>query len=345
VTVQADSTALQDRLLQISTGVVLQQALFAAASLGLADLLAGNPRSISELVQELRVCEPALLRLMRLLACQGVFAETIPGVFTNTAASDLLRSGVPGSVRAIVVLRGSPFLFNPFAETLYSIETGLPAREKLYGKNAFEHLKEDPALARIFDDGMTNLSELVAPAIAAAYDFEAWSSLMDVGGGNGILLAAILRRHSGLVGSLADLPHVLERARERGFLGGDLEHRSEFRSCDFFQEVPSGCRAYLMKSIIHDWDDQRAREILVNCRRAVPDDGVLLLVEVVLLEDNTMCEARVLDISMMVLTGGRERTVQQYRDLLSDAGFQLSRVIPVSDGFCIMEAVPIQSIR
>ena len=222
---------------------------------------------------------------MRLLASQGVFEETTSGAFSHSELSLLLRTGVPGSVRSLLIFRGSDFFFAPFGEILYTIETGLPAREKLYGRNAFEHLKEDPETARIFDDAMTNMSD-AGPGDRGCYDFGAWGSLMDVGGGNGMLLSAILRAHPGLHGVLADSAHVLERARERGFLNDELKTRSSLQPCDFFHEVPSGCRAYLMKSVIHDWDDERACRILANCRRAVPDDGVLLLVELGLAEDN-----------------------------------------------------------
>jgi hypothetical protein len=329
------------RLLQMASGVVIQQSLYAVATLGVADLLDGRPRATSELAGQLNVNESALLRIMRLLATQGVFEEAAPGVFTNTDLSNLLRAGVPGSVRSLLIFRGSEFFFAPFGEILYSIETGQPAREKLYGKNAFEYLKENPETARIFDDAMTNMSELTGPAVASAYDFGAWGSLMDVGGGNGMLLGSILRAYPGLRGILADLPHVLERARQSGFLSGELEGRSELQPCDFFSEVPSGCRAYLMKSVIHDWDDDRAHKILVNCRRAVPDNGVLLLVEFALPEGNSPSPGRVIDILMMVLTGGRERSIQEYREMLAGARFHLNQVIPVQGDFSIIESTPI----
>jgi hypothetical protein len=163
---------------------------------------------------------------------------------------------------------------------------------------------------------------------------------MDVGGGNGSLLAAILKAHPGVHGVLADSPQVLDRARKRGFLGGELEARSELQACDFFRELPSGCRAYVMKSIIHDWDDPRAHQILVNCRRAMPEDGVLLLVELILLEGDAPCLAKLADVSMMVLTGGREPNIQEYRELLASAGFHETRIIPVCGDFSIIEAAP-----
>jgi len=164
---------------------------------------------------------------------------------------------------------------------------------------------------------------------------------MDVGGGNGILLSHILRAHGGLRGVLADQDHVLERARKRGFLGGELQARTTMEPCDFFRGIPSGCRAYLMKSVIHDWDDEQARAILANCRKAVPREGVLLLVEFALSGENLPSLGKVIDLIMLVLTGGRERTVDEYRDLLAGGGFRLNKVVPTAAEFAIIEAVPV----
>ena len=277
---QTSSTVTPWQLLAITNGLAIHQALYAAAKLGVADLLKDGAQTSADLARNLNVNESALYRVLRLLASQTVFEETSPRIFVNTELSHFLCSGVPGSVRSILIFRGSEFIFGPFGEILYSIETGLAARAKIYGMEVFDYLKTNPETALIFDDAMTNMATLVGPAIAAAYDFGRWRSLMDVGGGNGILLAAILKAHPELRGVLVDLPHTIERAAHLGFLGGELASRSAMHSGDFFREVPSGCRAYLMKHVIHDWDDERARNILANCRRAVPEDGALLLVRV-----------------------------------------------------------------
>jgi hypothetical protein len=340
MTPQAAPATTPSQLQQMSNGLILHQALYAAAKLGVADLLQEGSRTAGELAGELEVNESGLYRLLRMLASQGVFEETAPGTFSNTGLSQFLRTGVPGSIRSIVIFRGSQFFYGPFGEILHSVRTGQPAREKLYGMNAFEYLQQHPEMARVFDDAMTNMSELMGPGVAAAYDFEAWGTLMDVGGGNGMLLASIMRAHPKLHGVLADLPHVLERARKRGFLGGELEDRSAMQPCDFFQSVPSGCRAYVMKNVIHDWDDERARQILVNCRRAVPSDGVLLLVEWALAEGNRPSTGKLADIAMMVLTGGKERTVPEYRDLLAEAGFRLAQIFPAQGELSVIEATP-----
>jgi hypothetical protein len=206
--------------------------------------------------------------------------------------------------------------------------------------NEWEYMRQNPDLATIFDDAMTNFSSMQAPAIATAYDFGAWESIMDVGGGNGILLSHVLKTHKRLRGVLADQSHVLERARQRGFLDGELAARTAMQPCDFFREVPSGCRASLMKNVIHDWDDGRARDILVNCRRAVPANGALLLVERGLSDANRPSAGKLSDLIMLVLTGGKERTAEEYRVLLANGGFRLNKVIPTEGEFAIIEAIP-----
>jgi SAM-dependent methyltransferase len=275
------------------------------------------------------------------LASQGIFEESDGRCFRNNEVSGFLRTGVPGSVRSLFIFWGSDFHYPSFGQIMHSVKTGESSRTFLSGTDGFEHLRRDPEQARIFDDAMTNTSELVGPAIAAAYDFGAWGSLMDVGGGNGILLSKILRAHPGLRGVLADQKHVLERARERGYLSGDLEGRASMEACNFFESVPSGCRAYVMKSVIHDWDDDQARVILANCRRAISPDGVLLLVEWDLSGANVPSNGKFIDIVMLILTGGRERTPDEYRELLASAGFRLTRVVPTAAQFAVIEAFPV----
>lgn len=327
-------------LLQMADAFIVNRCLCVVAKLGVADLLAVEPKSVAELATELKVNESALCRVLRAVASVGVFEETGSRVFGNNRLSHFLRSDVPGSMRARFVFGWSEFVYAPYGEILYSIETGEPARAKVFGMDAFEYLRQHPEQARIFDDAMTGMSAAVGPAVAAAYDFGRWGSVMDVGGGNGILLASILKAHPKLRGVLADLPHVLERARERGFLGGQLEARASMQPCDFFREVPPGCRAYVMKSVIHDWDDEKARKILSNCRRAVPNDGALLLVEFGLAEGNDPSPGKIIDIAMLVSTGGKERTTDEYRDLLAAAGFRLNRAVPTPTGMNVIEALP-----
>ncbi len=223
MTPQAASCTTPTPLLRMLDSIIVHQALYAAAALGVADLLTDGPRTTVDLGRQLDVNEAALYRTLRALAGEGIFEETAARTFANNELSRFLATGVPGSIRSILAFKGSGFFFAPFGEILHSIQTGQSARTKTLGMNGFEYLRQHPEMARVFDDAMTNISELSASAIASAYDFGRWGSLMDLGGGNGILLAAILKAHWGLRGVLADQPHVLERARQRGFLGGELE--------------------------------------------------------------------------------------------------------------------------
>jgi DNA-binding Lrp family transcriptional regulator len=327
-------------LLQFANGVVVQQGIHAAAVLGVADLLKDGPLTAAELAKRVEVDEEALYRILRLLAGHGIFEEIAPRTFGNSELSHYLRADVPGSLRAVFIFRGSSYFYSPFKEILYSVRTGLSAREKVHGMGGWEFLRRNPEEARIFDEAMTAMSGFVGPAVASAYDFGAWGSLMDVGGGNGMLLATILRAHPNLRGVLADQAHVIERARGRGFLGGELASRASYEECDFFESIPGGCRAYLMKSVIHDWDDEQARAILKNCREAVPSDGVLLLVEYCLGEEAKPSFADSVDVVMLVLTGGKERTEGGFRELLTSSGFRLNRVLPTPAGVSIIEAMP-----
>jgi hypothetical protein len=327
-------------LLQARNNLIVHQAIYAAAKLGIADLLERGVHTTAGLADELKVNEEALYRTLRALASQGVFEETAPRTFQNSQLSKALRSGHPGSVRALFLFFGTDLYYRSLGGILYSIETGEPARAKLLGTSEWEYMRQHPEMAGIFDDAMTSNSDLTGAAIASAYDFGRWGSVMDVGGGNGILLSHVLKAHRTLRGVLADQPHVLDRARQRGYLGGDLAARTSMQDCDFFREIPSGCRAYMMKSVIHDWNDEKAREILKKCRKAVPEDGALLLVEWSLAEANVASTGKLLDVVMLVLTGGKERTVEEYRELLTSAGFRLGKVTSTPTEYAIFEAIP-----
>jgi len=309
--------------------------------LGIADTLGDGTKSVAELAAALQLHEDSLYRVLRVLTPQQIFREVEPRQFANTPASNCLRSDASISLRAMARFRGSDFVYRSFGEVLHTLRTGEPGRAKALGGDGWEYLRANPEAARLFDDAMTSLSSFVAPAIANGYDFAQWESLMDVGGGNGVLLAAILRAHPKLRGVLSDQTHVLERARQRGFLGGELAARSSMEPCDLFQSIPSGCRAYLMKSVIHDWNDDEAHRILTVCRRAVPHNGALLLVEQDLPEDDAPSRGKFIDFTMMLLTGGKERTRREYEELLRGAGFRLTNVVPTKSGFNVIEALPV----
>ena len=328
------------QLLQYRSHFALHQALCAIAKFGVADAIERGVHNISDLSRELSLNERALYRTLRALAGQGIFEEFPPLSFRNTPLSSVLRSDVSGSLRSLFIFGGSEFVSRPFQEFVYSLQTGLPSRHKLSGMDSFAYLAQNPELARVFDDAMTSSSNLIGPAVAAAYDFSAWERLTDVGGGNGILLSHILKAHKTIFGVLADVPHVLDRARERGFFSAEIASRTSLQACNFFEAIPPGSRAYLMKSVIHDWDDDKALQILRNCRKVIPEDGALLLVEMGLSEPNQPSLGKAIDLYMLVLTGGLERTVDEYRDLLARAGFCLNRVVPTRTDFVVFESFP-----
>jgi hypothetical protein len=328
-------------LLQYRNQVALHQAIAAIAKFGVADVIARGTQNTTDIARELSLNEDALFRTLRALSSQGIFEEISPRSFGHTPLSEPLRSDVPGSVRPLFVFSSSEFCLGPFKEFAYSLQTGIASRQLLSGVNSFEYLAQNPELARIFDDAMTGFTSLISPAVANAYDFSAWESIMDVGGGNGILLSHILGAHKTLHGILADVPHVLERASRRSYLSGDLAARTLMLPCNFLESVPAGARAYLMKSVIHDWDDEQSVQILRNCRRAIPENGVLLLVELGLSGANQPCGGKIIDLFMLVITGGKERTPDEYRAILSRAGFRLDRIVHTGTDWVILESFPI----
>jgi hypothetical protein len=332
--IQRTASTIPVQMLRLTDALILNQALYAAASLRIADLLRNGPVVIREIATAAQVNEQALYRMLRFLTGQGVFRETRSREFANSALSEWLRSDVPGSVRRIALFRGSSYCVSALTGLRDALATGAPAHD------AFERLRQSPEEAQVFDDAMTDISAIWAPLIAHSYDFGQWGSLTDLGGGNGLLLANILRAHSGLRGVLADQAHVLERAKACDFWDG-LSERVRFESADFFRSVPSGSRSYLMKNVVHDWDDELALRILKNCRHAVPHDGVLLLVEYSIGEENTPSRGKAADMVMLTSTGGRERTIAEHRDLLTAAGFRLAEVIPLEGDVIMLEAKPI----
>lgn len=336
---QTPSTPPPAILLDARRGLILHQTLYAVARLGVADHLQ-DWRSASDLARQLNVNEDALYRILRLLASEGIFEENSDRGFRNNDVSNFLQSDVPNSLRALFIFWGTSS-YTCFGEIVRTLETGESAPVLLEGTDSFEQYRRDPAMARIFDDAMTTMSKLVAPAIAAAYDFGVWQSLTDIGGGNGILLAHILRAHPQLRGVLADQQHVLDRATEHQFLAGELAARTSMQPCNFFEHIPNGSRAYVMKNIIHDWTDEQSRAILANCRKAVSSDGALLLVEPSLGPANVPSPGKLADVVMLSVTGGRERTEAEYAALLSGAGFRLNRAVPTNTQFSIFEAFPV----
>jgi hypothetical protein len=314
----------------------LAQGVYVAARLELADLLAAGPLTAAELAGRCGADASALFRLLRMLASVGVFAEQDDGRFGLTPMAELLQRQRPGSAWALAMMMGEEH-HAAWGQLLYSVQTGKPAFDHVHGKPVFRYLAENPRAAAIFDGAMTGIHGQETAAMLDAYDFAGVGTLMDVGGGNGSLLRATLGRHATLQGILYDLPHVVERARP-GL--ADLGGRLQTIGGDFFQSVPTGADAILMRHIIHDWSDDESLAILRNCRAALPPSGKLLLVECVIPPGNVHSWGKQLDVNMLVMTTGKERTEEEYRRLYTAAGFRLNRIVPTATEMSVIEGVP-----
>jgi hypothetical protein len=345
MTTKSDMTsgAVAMSLMQLATGFKGSRAIYVATDLGIPDLLASGPKSSSELATATATHPSSLRRLMRALCAVGIFREAEPDRFDLTPMSILLRSGVPGSLRARVLFNAGDIGWRIWGDLMFSVRTGEAAFEHVLGMQTFDYWASHPHEAAIHDESMAATSALVAGSVLNLYDFSAFRTVVDVGGGTGLLLAEILAVHPKVHGILFDLPHVVAGAREV------LESRKVLDRCriesgSFFESVPTGAECYLLKYIIHDWDDVRASSILVNCRKAMQRNSTLLIVDHVLPdrpEEGRSIPGFIMDLEMLLRTpGGRERTEEQLRALLADAGFDLKRVIPTASPLSIAEARP-----
>jgi len=326
-------------LMEMITGFWVSAAIYVSARLGVADLLENGPRDTDELAHRLGTHPGALYRLLRALASVGVFTEVKPRRFELTPLGNCLRSGVPGSLQAFSIV-GKEMGWESWGDLLHSVQTGETAFGHLHGIGYFEHLRENPELARLFDEAMTGFITTNGLAVAAAYDFTLFSTIIDVGSGHGALIAAILKRSPQSKGIVFDCPEVVEGARSR--LGAEgVADRCEFIGGDFFVSVPSSGDAYLLASVIHDWDDEKSLTILRNCHQAMGGNAKLLLVEMIIPTGDAPFLGKLLDLNMLVNFGGRERTEVEYRDLLSAAGFRLTQIVPTGTPSSLIEAVPV----
>ena len=328
-------------LMQLSLGYMASASIQVAAKLRIADLLAHGPRTIDELAHAAGAHPDRLYRVLRVLASLGVFSEPTPRSFALTPAAECLRSDAPNSFRDMALWITSPFHFRTYAELLHSVKTGEITCDHVHGKPIFEFLPENPEISELFNNGMTCLSRVVTPALLEAYDFAGIHTLMDVAGGHGALLRAILNKHPQMRGILIDLEHVIEGAKKLPE-NQALAARCEFLSADFFAEVPTAADAIIMKHIIHDWDDDKAALILRNCRKALggKPNAKILLVESVLPAGSEPHPGKFIDLEMFVFPGGRERTEEEFRKLFAMAGLRLNRVVPMKAPLWLVEAVP-----
>jgi hypothetical protein len=324
----------QEQMLGLITGYWVSQLLFVVASLGIADLLAARgPSTAEQLAKHTGARAPALARVLRALASVGVFAEGAGGRFRLTPLAQTLRTGRPGSLADFARMIVDDYNWAPWGRLLEGVKSGGTPFDDHFAMPIFAYLRQNPTKERVFAASMASISGTENEAVARAYPFGEIGRLVDVGGAHGHLLATILSRHKRVRGVLFDQPQVVAAARQSGFLAAPaLRKRSDVQGGSFFDSVPQGADGYVMKYILHDWDDDK-------CGDAMAPHGRVLVVEHVIPPGNAGNWGKLLDINMLVLTGGQERTRPQFRELLAHAGLRLERVVPTACPLSVIEAV------
>ena len=325
---------------RLVNGFRIFQLVVAASRLKIPDLVADGPKTADELAASTETHGPSLRRMLRGLAAWSFLDEQADGRFAATPLSDTFRSDTPGLRNMTIML--SEEAYQAWGDLLYTVRTGKPAFEHVFGKNRWDQLAENPEAAAIFNAAMVELSSRIAKSFADSYDIGSARTVVDVGGGNGALLIAVLQAHPEVRGVLFDLAQGLAGAEEKLAAAG-VADRVILQEGSFFETVPSGGDVYLLKSIVHDWDDERALAILQSCRRAMNDKGRLVILERELagrIEDAGKALPSVMsDLNMMVVLGGKERTPDEYRALLERAGLRMTRLLPNESEFAAIEAV------
>jgi hypothetical protein len=333
-----DAAQAQAVLQQMTNGYWATQIIYVAAKLGIADLLNSGPLGIQALAESTETHGPSLYRLMRALASLGVVREREAGDYETTALGRCLVRGSPGALQARAILNGEEW-YAAWGGLLQSVRTGETAFDHIVGKPFFEHLAANAKSASVFNEAMASSTEGAARAVADAYDFSRFKTIVDVGGGTGAFLAGILQANPHARGVLFDQPNVAAAAG--GLLtSAGVADRCDVVGGDFFEAVPGGGDVYMLSWIIHDWDDDRSVAILKNCRRAMAHDARLLVIEQVIPPGNEASLSKLYDLHMLVLSGGRERREDEYRDLLAASDLQLARVIPTDVPRSVIEALP-----
>lgn len=331
------------RLYQLIGGYRVSQAMYVMARLGIADLLAGGARTTVDLAEVTGTHPDTLQRLLRFLAGIDLVRAEPPSHFALTPLGIGLRSDVPGSVRPNVLMLLAWDAWQSWGDLLFSVRTGNTAFDHVHSMGRFAYLQQNSEAAAIFNAAMTSNTALSGVAITQRHDFSGIHHLVDVGGGHGLLLATVLQSHPAMEGTLFDRPDVVVGAATVLESAG-VANRCQIVGRDFFESVPAGGDAYLLRQIIHDWDDDRATQILRTCRRALSDRGKLLVVERRVDCDYRQALAALhIDLEMLVNVGGRERTDDEYAALFAGAGFHLTTIIPLNDtvGFAVFEGIPI----
>ncbi|TNC19673.1 methyltransferase [Georgenia sp. 311] len=326
-------------ILELGSAFIATQAVYAAARLGLPDALAGGPRAPDDVAARLGLDADATHRLLRACTTWGVFREEPDGRFALTPLAERLRSDVPGSMRDVVLMLGDPTYQRVWGELAESVRTGTPGVERAVGRTMWDHLDHDPEFDAVFNAAMARLSELDWPAIAAVYDFTRFSRVVDVGGGHGGLLVRMLAAAPSAEGVLFDRAPLADGARRLLGEAGVLD-RCRFEAGSYFDTVPDDGDLYVLRRVLHDYDDDQAAAVLSTVRRHMLERATLLVIEGVVPPGNTPHFAKALDLDMLVFVGGRERTEEQWRALLADTGFRTTRVVPTVSAVSLVEAVP-----
>jgi O-methyltransferase domain/Dimerisation domain len=323
------------QVLDIAVGYFRSRALTVAAELEVADHLAAGPLHVDELAKRTQTHAPTVFRLLRALESIGVFAQVSPRVFANTPASETLRQNIPGSIRTILLATSTPShgQFEAWTGLLDSVKTGTVAFDRIYGHDFWEFLKRNPAEAELFNDSMAAGRSRTAAAVATAYDWSQFAVIADIGGGIGGQLVEILKAHPACRGILFDLPEGLQ--------GAAPHERIEVVSGNFFESVPSGADAYTLRSVVHDWSDERAAAILRSVRKAMKPGACAILIESVVAETPEPDLSKWLDLLMLVVSGGKERTATEFRKLLEESGFELERIVSTPSGHGLIIGRPI----
>ena len=325
-------------VLQMIWGIHISRAVYVAAELGIADLLAGGPMTAAQLARATQAHEPSLYRVLRLLASLDVLTEHDHHSFSLTILGERLRADVPASMRSFTLTADAGGL-RPFEPIIERVKTGRNGMDIAYGMGPFEFLAARPDLAQKLQAAWSERTAAFAASVAAGYDFSPMRTVADIGGGKGTLLAAILRAHGHLRGVLLDRPPVAAEAA--GVLrAAGVADRCEIVPGDFFQGVPDGADAYILANVLHDWDDADSVRIMGACRRAMAPDGRVLIVERLIPDDPAEAVPVLLsDLNMLVVTGGQERTDAEYRQLLAAAGLSLAKTQPVAPPYGVIEGL------
>lgn len=335
-----NETPVPEQILQIITSFWNSRAVYVFTKLGIPDALASGPKTVEELAAATKTHAPSLFRLLRALASNGFVSATDDGRFAQTPVSEVLVTDAPGSLRWFTISELGQEHYPAWGNLMHSIKTGEIAFDNFFGADVWKYFAQNPEDAEIFNNSMSGVTAATNEAILSAYDFSSFEKIVDVGGGHGGLITSILNANPRLKGILLDAPQVIEGARPKIETAG-LADRCETVGGNFFKAVPSGGDVYIMKWIIHDWDDERAITILKNVRNEIPHNGKVIIVDCVVPENNEPDFSKFFDLNMLVMTGGKERTEKEFAELLSAAGFKLSRVVPTKVGTSLVEGEPV----